>query len=453
MSYLQDIISDIEKGSCVLVLGPDLQDYDGKSFFGAFCAELCTNTSINEMIDLSPQHIFEHEELLQLKPTAKETSVLRAMERFYQKQDHLNEPFSKISQIPFPLVISLLPDSRLKKIFESQNLPFQSSHYPREENPKAVEKPEKNNPLIYNLLGDFNEEDAIFTFDHLFIYLTGIMGKRELPDNLQEMLKKARTFIFLGVHFDKWYVQLLLRIITTKNKKDKYTLLKKTTDNSVYTFIARRLELDFIDTEPLVFLNQLYIQCGKEKMLKTINTTIKARIFISYNHKDKEVVIEIEKKLQSANIEVIRDEMSMVGGQKIDDFISIVKNVDCVLSVISENSLKSIWVSKEIMRTINDTNTYYLPCYLDESFLDKNFISKTTDLVDGKLDDIIKKMGERGRSAIDDLMVERNDWMEFSTNLPKILHELSRRKCVSIQADNFQNNIPLIIEDIIKNKK
>jgi hypothetical protein len=105
------------------------------------------------------------------------------------------------------------------------------------------------------------------------------------------------------------------------------------------------------------------------------------------------------------------------------------------------------------MRTINDTNTYYLPCYLDESFLDKNFINKTSDLVDGKLEDIMKKMGERGRSPIDDLMVERNDWMEFSTNLPKILHELSRRKCVSIQSDNFQTNIPLIIEDIIKNKK
>ena len=453
MSYLHDIVSDIEKGSCVLVLGPDLQEYDGKSFFEAFCADLTSNTAINDMIDLSPQHIFEHEELLQLKPNAKETSVLRAMERFYQKQNQLNDPFSKISQIPFHLIVSLLPDSRLKTIFEAQNLPFQSSHYPREENPKAVEKPEKNKPLIYNLLGDFNEEDAIFTFDHLFTYLSGIMGKRELPDNLQEMLKKARSFIFLGVHFEKWYVQLLLRIITTKSKKDKYTLLKNTSDNSAYTFIARRLELDFIETEPVEFLNQLYNQCGEEKMLKTVNTSIKARIFISYNHKDKGVVLEIEKKLQSANIEVIRDEMSMAGGQKIDDFISIVKNVDCVLSVISENSLKSKWVSKEIMRTINDTNTYYLPCYLDESFLDKNFIYKTNDLVDGKLDDIMKKMGERGRSPIDDLMVERNDWMEFSTNLPKILHELSRRKCISIQTEDFQKNIIIVIEDIIKNKK
>lgn len=448
MNYLKDIISDIESENCVLVLGPDLQDYDGNSFFKALCLELNSDNKFNHLIDLSPQHIFVHEELLQLKPLAKETTLLRFTERFYKKQIQLEKPLKDISQIPFHLIISLMPDLRLKNIFEEQNISFQYGHYPREENPKPVEKPTKEKPLIYNLLGDFNEGDVVFTFDHLFTYLSGIMGKRELPQVLQESLKKARTFIFLGVHFEKWYFQLLLRIITSKQKKDKYTLLKNADSNAVSTFVARRLELDFIEKEPLVFLNQLYNECGNQSILRTVNTKFTARVFISYSHLDNKIVDRIEQCLIDEKIEVIRDHKSMSSGQKIEDFIDTIKNVDCVLSIISENSLLSTWVSRETIITIQQTSKYYLPCYLDESFMDKLFISKVAGLVDEKLNQIGVNIIERGTSPIDDLLSERTAWSDFNSNFPFILSELTKRKCVSLMEYDFERNIYQVIQDI-----
>lgn len=448
----QDILSDIENETCVLIVGPDLVDFGGKSCFEVLCDGLQEDNQYSQLIDLSPQYVFVHEELLQLKPSAKETTLLRYIERFYQKQLQYDEPFKKIAQIPFHLIISFLPDTRLKRIFEEQNLSFQYSHYPREENPQPVDKPTKKTPLIYNILGDFNEGDAIITFDHLFQYLSGIMGKRELPHAIQETVKKARTFLFLGVHFERWYVQLILRIITTKDKKEKYTILKNGHSSEVYTFIARRLELDFMESEPIEFLNQLYEECSERNLLKTANINVAAKVFISYNHNDKEHVLQIESFLKKYNIEVVRDDVNMHGGQKIEEFINAIKDVDCVLAVLSKNSLHSAWVSKEIITTLQKSRKYFLPCYLDESFLDKSFMESAEKFVDEKIAIINKKTMERGRGNTDDLFNERRDWTEYINNLPAILNELNRRKCISLEKDNFDKNLPKLVDDILKNK-
>lgn len=448
----QDILSDIQNESCVLIVGPDLVDYGEKSCFEALCNELQQDNQYNQLIDLNPQYVFVHEELLQLKPSAKETTVLRYLERFYQKQVQYDGPFRKISQIPFHLIISFLPDGRLKRIFEEQGLKFQYSHYPREENPKPVDKPTKANPLIYNILGDFSEGDVIITFDHLFQYLSGIMGKRELPHLMQEAFKKARTFLFLGVHFERWYVQLILRIITTKDKKEKYTILKHEGSSDVYTLIARRLELDFFPVEPIEFLDQLYEECSKQNLLKKSNGSAAAKIFISYSHADKPTALRVEEYLKKKNIEVIRDEAAMHGGQKIEDFINVIKNVDCVLVIISKNSLYSSWVSKEIMTTMQRADQYLLPCYLDESFLDKNLMESAEKYVDEKIASITNKVIQRGRGNTDDLFNERKDWTDYINNLPVILNELNRRKCVSLMENDFENSLPRIVEDIINHK-
>jgi len=278
------------------------------------------------------------------------------------------------------------------------------------------------------------------------------MGKRELPHLMQEAFKKARTFLFLGVHFERWYVQLILRIITTKDKKEKYTILKNAGGSEVYTLIARRLELDFIPTEPIEFLSQLYEECGRKKLLKTPVKMVAAKVFMSYSHVDKQTVLQIENHLKKYSIEVIRDEAAMDGGQKIDDFISTIKNVDCVLAIVSRNSLRSAWVSKEIITTLQKANKYLLPCYLDESFLDKNFMEGAEEIVDEKIAVINTKIVQRGRGNTDDLFNERKDWTEYIHNLPVILDELNRRKCISLQEPDLEKNLPQVVESILKHK-
>ncbi|HMH23416.1 MAG TPA: toll/interleukin-1 receptor domain-containing protein [Puia sp.] len=451
-AIFQDILSDIENESCVLIIGPDLVDFGEKSFFEILCDELQKDAQYSQLIDLTPQYVFLHEELLQLKPAARETTLLRYMERFYQRQSQYDEPFRKISQIPFHLVVSFLPDTRLKKIYKEQNLDFQYSHYPREESPAPVDKPTKKAPLLYNILGDFSEGDVIITFDHLFLYLSGIMGKRELPHAIQEAFKKARTFLFLGVHFERWYVQLILRIITTKEKKEKYSILKKGSGSEVYTFMARRLELDFLEIEPIDFLNQLHEACGANNMLKSGNKAIAAKVFISYSHVDKLMASKIGKGLKQKNIDVVIDEEAMPAGQKIDEFIDTIRHVDGVLAIISRDSLLSPWVTKEIITTWQKTDKYLLPCYLDESFLEKDFVDVAGKYVDEKIAAINEGITQRGRGSTDDLFTERNRWIEYFNSLPFVLNELNRRKCISLKNEDFELNFSKVADNILNNK-
>jgi hypothetical protein len=450
-AIFQDILSDIENESCVLIIGPDLVDFGEKSFFEVLCRELQKDAQYSALIDLSPEYVFLHEELIQLKPQTKETTVLRYMERFYQRQTQYDEPFRKISQIPFHLVVSFLPDARLKKTYADQQFDFQYGHYPREENPSPVDKPTKKTPLLYNILGDFSEGDVIITFDHLFQYLSGIMGKRELPHAIQEAFRKARTFLFLGVHFERWYVQLILRIITTKERKEKYSILKGGS-SEVYTFMARRLELDFLEAEPIDFLNQLYEECSNRRILKQSVKTSAARVFISYNHQDKAMANRIETCLKQRDIEVVIDEETMQAGEKIEEFVEMVNHVDCVVALISRNSLLSPWVVKELTTTLQKTDKYFLPCYLDESFLDKDFMDQAGKYVDEKIGAINERIAQRGRGNTDDLFSERKFWLDYFNSLPVILRELNARKCISLKAAEATDNLGKIADTILNNK-
>lgn len=446
MNYLKDIIAELETGSCVLIIGPDIVDFGEKTFFQVMCSDLLSNSDNSNVIDSMPHYIFANEELV--IPNIKETALMRMMNDFYKKQTSLDIPLKKISLLPFTLIISLMPDRRLQEIFEAQNLDYNFAHYPREGNPIPVEKPTKNTPLIYNLLGDFEYKDAIITFDHLFTFLSGIMGDEELPLVLQNTLKTAGSFIFLGVHFEKWYVQLLLKIISS-NDKENYVIQKNSANNDVCTFIARRHQLDFVPSEPIQFLDELYQECVNQNLLKKATQKLLASIFISYSSNDVEVAKKIEIRLSEEKIEVIRDESSSHAGQKIEDFINTIKNVDYVLLIVSENSLKSTWVQKEIIATLN-SNKELLPFYLDKSFLNYNFWEELKILAKNKINDIGQKIIARGTESIADLEAEGNDWREYNNNLTKVKNELNRGIIKSFMPEDFDNNIASLIHQIIQ---
>ncbi|MDJ0904257.1 MAG: tetratricopeptide repeat protein, partial [Xenococcus sp. MO_188.B8] len=62
-------------------------------------------------------------------------------------------------------------------------------------------------------------------------------------------------------------------------------------------------------------------------------TNMTPKVFISYNHKDKDIVDIIKNKLRSEGINVVIDSEDLFGGQDIEEFIKqAVKNTDITLS-------------------------------------------------------------------------------------------------------------------------
>jgi hypothetical protein len=450
--FFNTLLRDISAEKCVLVIGPDVIDYDGKTFFEAMCNNLAQNEKYRDLVDLVPQHIFMNDEMFQLKPGAKEISFFRFMESFYAEQNSVNDVLKKIAKIKFSLIISLFPDKRIAHIFDELHMPYQFGYYPRESSPASVNQPSADCPLIYNLFGNYEERDYIFTFDHLFTFLSGIMGKRELPQVLLAELKKASTFLFLGVQFEKWYVQLLLRIlVSSAENNEKLSMLKDMKTTDIRTFVSRRLDLNFLETEPSDFLNQLYTHCEGADLLKLDKPKSKAKVFISYSHADAEFAQKLKHSFEEYQVEYLLDERDMPGGEKIKDFVSLVKEVDCVLSIVSEHSLLSPWVSQETQLTLENPDIFFLPCNIDNSFLDDEGVltEKVKVRVTERISEINQQIEKRGLNAIDDLTDERKRLSEFWNNFPNNLKEIKARKCLDITPEHYDKNIPLVIETIM----
>jgi len=449
MTEIEYIIEDIKNENCVVIVGPDILNLGQQSFFEALCAEIVTVAGSQKLIDTNLQYVFQNEELFEFVPNARHTALPRIIQKFYEKQTGFDEPFTKLSQIPFHLIISLMPDDRLQNIYKAQNLSFQYSHYAREDANEPVDRPTKSVPLLYNLLGDLKASDAIMTFDHLFTFLSGIMGKKELPKEIQEVLKKAQTFIFLGVHFEKWYVQLLLRIITaSKEKKDKYTILRNSQNTDLCTFVARRLEVDFLVSDPLEFVDELYDSCRNEGLLKTISAKAEGSVFISYRSVDKEVAKQVEERFLAGGVRVIRDENSTYAGQNIEQFITTIRDVDAVFLIVSKDSLKSPWVSKEIATTLQSGKPF-IPCYIDKSFLDDAFWEEVEGLIKEETINLTEKMVARGTDSIADLLSRRNLWVDMKQNLPQVRQKLTLDITKSIMPVDFNDSMEKAINLLI----
>jgi hypothetical protein len=443
--HLLEIINDIRDENCVLIIGSDMYDFENKSFFEVMCEDFLKEAQYKEIFDNDSQYVFLNEELLQLKPGTNEYTVLKMMQRFYQKQTVFDEPLKKISLIPYHLIISLMPDDRLQRIFTEQKLAFNYGYYPTEEVFKPItEKPSREKPLIYNLLGDFKEKDAVITFDNMFSYLSNIMGKKGLPQVIEESLKKASTFIFLGVHFERWHVQLLLKLITYK-KRVNYSILKNGNDNDVCLFVGRRLELELLKNDPIDFLNLIYENCLKQNILKRIPCV--AKVFISYSHTDALIVQAIIPILISNNIDVVIDESNMSGGQKINDFIRTIEKVDIVIPIISKNSLYSPWVIKEMDTTLK-YGKKLLPCTLDKTLFDKNLNADALKLARDQIKEIIEKISILEIGNIDDLVAERNMWNEYNNQFPTVINKLKEIKCRTIDNKELVESVAFILKDI-----
>lgn len=451
------IITQIKNQKCVLVIGPDLVDYpNNQSLFQLLCESINQEPSLENHVEKSFKHGFEHEELLQLKPNYHSDLIYDFLEKFYDSRHEFDAPYRQISQLPFHLIISLLPDKRLENIFKETGTSYNFDYFSRitgQDKPDLKQNPTKETPLIYNIMGVLDREEAVLTFDDMFQYLQNILFNTpsSLPNKLLRAFDNTNSFLFLGVHFEKWYMQVLLRLFlpqnSDKNRRLKYSLLRDEKNHDSYTFFANRLELDFMPVEPLDFLSELHKRFKEKEELK-----VKKRVFISYSHKDKAVAYQLRDKFEAENCSVMIDDVSMPAGDKIRSFMKRVNDVDKVVVILSENSLTSPFVCKEIYLSIQNRKPL-IPCHLDSQFLDKNHVPNTRELITDKLKEINRLINERKEKdpydPVPDLMQEEELWREFGIYLPEQIAQLQGSKSIAIGGDNYQYGLQQLIQNIL----
>ena len=179
------------------------------------------------------------------------------------------------------------------------------------------------------------------------------------------------------------------------------------------------------------------------------------KVFISYNHKDIEIVDRIRNSLNLSNIEIIIDSEMMLPGESITNFIerSISKS-DITLSIISNTSLLSSWVGFETINTFyleKFSNKKFIACYIEGDFLDNEFRITATKNIDEKLGKIDSMILEYMNLKLDtsDLNNEKTRLFQLRNNLGDILQRLRNSLCLDMKEDAFDNNIKRLISAII----
>ncbi len=178
-------------------------------------------------------------------------------------------------------------------------------------------------------------------------------------------------------------------------------------------------------------------------------------VFISYNHADREVAEKLKTVLKENHIDVMIDSEAMKAGENISDFIErSINDSDVTLSVVSNKSLLSAWVSMETVNTFyhekSNPDKKFIACYIDDDFFQNDFRLEATKQIDARISEIDQKIPEYMKMKIDtnDLNSEKTRLYKLRSHLGDFILRLRESLTLDIREDQFDGNIARIISAI-----
>jgi len=344
------ILNTIKSEKCVLLLGPEIISQSGKTL----------NKLLTEYLDIKVNKnilaYYEKDELFLFKDGMSKTMTYYEIKDFYS-QKFADDIYEKIAQLPFNLIVSITPDFILTNTFKKLNLEHNFSFYNKNQNPRDIETPTKDIPLIYNLFGSLEQEESlILTHDDLFDFIFASMGSMGLPKELRNSLNNADNFIFLGFTFEKWYLQIILRLLNPKKEKYKFALNKEQTSETK-SFYIEQFKVNFSEIEPVDFLNELFEKCKEQNILRNtgeVQASVSVQI-ASLVEKD-----EIEKainKLKSFFEEKDQDMFNMTIGI-LSSFNRLKRKITSGIIDEKESTLEMNKIRHSILEMNNDVKDF-----------------------------------------------------------------------------------------------
>lgn len=301
------LLFDLGRRKCVLLIGPEAVRMNGKPIHEALRKHIETNHAQ----DIAFVH--ERDNLFLFHNKAAKSEVQRSVSLFFEEAKPDKEIFEQIRSLPFGMAVSINPDTFLLQHYPKDERPhFAFFNHIGQNNEDTLAAWDRDRPLLYNLCGSF-EEDAslVLDYDDLFRLLRSAMGAPGLPQKVRRALGEARSFFFLGFNFDKWYTQLLLRLLCEDNAPMHIALNTQFGDGANQTFLLKQFNIKFI-SEGDVFLAEL---CRRWKAQEGSGAQEKP---------DKYLVLKLLKEGKTArSIEVLNE---LVTQQEDRDMVVMISN-------------------------------------------------------------------------------------------------------------------------------
>lgn len=288
----QNLLQCLLDGRCVLILGPEVFRYED----GLLIESLYKHLQVGQNPYIS---FFDtKDELFYFKGknlAISKNAVYRQIRAFYNGLT-ISPLHEKIAYLPFSLVINTTPDLVLANAFEKNELAHEFRFYNKKLNrdPNNIQFEQNEDeafdaspeyPLIYNLTGHIGyEESLILTYSDLFDFLFNVFGRNNLPLSLRHILEiqdsgEAKDYLFLGFRFNKWYLQVILRLLNAQSGNQRFVLGEgmedletaandPARDDKGIFYLQDYFTLDLIECTPEDILERLYRDCAALSKLR-----------------------------------------------------------------------------------------------------------------------------------------------------------------------------------------
>ncbi len=306
MDYIDLCINYLEKGKCILFLGPRFAINNQGEFLHKGLKKHLEENGFKEKLDYSFDNLFIFNDS---KPNSLEKMRLNiALKNFYEKQIP-HKIYSMIPFLPFQAIVSCSPDLFLKKSFEENNLLFNFQYFSHKGTSDYIA--DGDLPIIYNVFGNIEKEDSLITsHESFFKSMISIMGdEQKIPIDLKNSIAHSNVFIFCGFDLTKWYIPMLIHKLNSYRKKDdddiSAAIINKENFKNLKTNRLYPIELLLSEAESLKMLGKLYELTKNKGLLKkpkSIRETTKSR--------------EIKNLLADNNINFAIDSIILIYEQK-----------------------------------------------------------------------------------------------------------------------------------------
>lgn len=178
------------------------------------------------------------------------------------------------------------------------------------------------------------------------------------------------------------------------------------------------------------------------------------KVFISYNHGDKEVARQVCTFLESNGLDVILDQDDMAAGRSIMEFIQeSIKNCHAVVSIVSSKSLQSGWVGQESVASMYAVwlaDKKFIPVCLDTVAFDSKFQITALRSIQEKIQELDKDIAEiRGLgSDARDLEDDRKRLFDLQKEFSTILQRLKSVLMTPVNDGNFEPGMKKVLAAI-----
>jgi len=268
-------------------------------------------------------------------------------------------------------------------------------------------------------------------------YFEGLLGNGKVQQLINELLDVLQQSGEDDLHGN------ILMISSRYNRNEEKTR-KQTISEADYNLESNKITNSIRD----------YLKEFKLTILSPASLKANKKVFISYNHKDKKIADSIKLELEKVGIGVAIDSEDMIAGEDIKKFIEeSIKNTNVTLSLVSSNSLLSVWVAMESVNTFyaqKVIDKQFIVAFIDSSFFKRDFVDKALNKIDREINQIKKTINTRlaKNRNITDLQTELKRYSDLNHNLPKIIQRLKDSLSVNIADENFQAGISKIIQSI-----